>query len=104
MEVVNWFDRDDEIIREGYFSIMDSMGDVKANPEAFAVFDELIAPIQAKAVESYGDVAKNIQLPAEMQKMMDRMSVENTLKQMAGLITPELIHKLNNRLNQVSKN
>lgn len=102
-EVVNWFDRDDEIIREGYFSIKDSMGDVKANPAAMAVFDELIAPIQAKAVEAYGDVAKNIQIPEEMQKMMDRMSVENTLKQMANMITPELIHKLNSRLNQIAK-
>lgn len=102
-EVVNWFDRDDEIVREGYFSIKDSMGDVKAHPEANAVFDELIAPIQAKVVESYGDVAKNIQIPEEMQKMMDRMSVENTLKQMARMITPELIHKLNSRLNQIRK-
>ncbi len=102
-EVVNWFDRDDEVVREGYFSIKDSMGAVKANPEAMAVFDELIAPIQAKVVEAYGDVAKNIQMPEEMQKMMDRMSVENSLKQMASMITPELVHKLNNRLNQVPK-
>ncbi|EET61908.1 glycosyl hydrolase family 2, sugar binding domain protein [Marvinbryantia formatexigens DSM 14469] len=102
-EVVNWFDRDDEIVREGYYSIKDSMGDVKASPEALAVFDELVAPVQAKAAEAYGDVAKNIQLPEEMQKMMDRMSVENTLKQLAGLVTPELVHKLNNRLNQIAK-
>lgn len=102
-EVVNWFDREDEIVREGYFSIKDSMGDVKANSEAMAVFDELIAPVQAKMVEAYGDVAKNIQIPEEMQKMMDRMSIESTLKQMAGLITPELIHKLNSRLNQIKK-
>ncbi len=102
-EVVNWFDRDDEIVREGYFSIKDSMGDVKANSEAMAVFDELISPIQAKMVEAYGDVAKSIQIPEEMQKMMDRMSVESTLKQMAKLITPELIHKLNSRLNQIRK-
>lgn len=58
-EVVNWFDRDDEIIREGYYSIKDSMSDVKASPEALAVFDELV--------------------------------------------TPELVHKLNNRLNQIAK-
>lgn len=103
VKVINWFDRDDEILREGYFSIRDSMGDVKANPEAAAVFQELVAPLQEKAAEAYGDVAKNIQLPEEMQKMMDRMSVENTLKQMAGLVTPELVHKLNSRLNQIAK-
>lgn len=102
-EVVNWFDRDDEILREGYFFIKDSMGDVKADPQAAAVFNELVAPLQAKAVEAYGDVAKNVQIPEEMQKMMDRMSVESTLKQMAGLVTPELVHKLNNALNQVPR-
>lgn len=102
-EVVNWFDREDEIVREGYFSIKDSMGEIKANAGAYAVFDELIAPVQAKAAEAYGDVAKNIQIPEEMQKMMDRMSVEDTLKQLAGLVTPELVHKLNNGLNQVRK-
>lgn len=70
-QVVNWFDRDDEIVREGYFSIRDSMEAVKANPEAIAVFNELMAPIQAKAMEAYGDVAKSVQVPEEMQKMMN---------------------------------
>ncbi|MDO4305392.1 MAG: glycoside hydrolase family 2 TIM barrel-domain containing protein [Eubacteriales bacterium] len=102
-EVVNWFDRDDEIVREGYFSIKDSMGAVKANPEAYAVFDELIAPIQEKIIEAYGDVAKSVKVPEEMQKKMDLMSVENSLKQMGGMITPELVHKLNSRLNQVPR-
>lgn len=102
-EVVNWFDREDEIVKEGYFSIKDSMGTIKANAGAYAVFNELIAPVQAKAAEAYGDVAKNIQIPEEMQKMMDRMSVEDTLKQLAGLVTPELVHKLNNGLNQIKK-
>lgn len=102
-QVVNWFDREDEILREGYFSIKDSMADIKANPEAMAVFTELIAPIQAKMVEAYGDVAKNVQIPEEMQKKMDLMSVESSLKQMARLITPELIHKLNHELNQIPK-
>ena len=102
-EVVNWFDREDEIVKEGYFSIKDSMGDVKANLEAEAALNELIAPLQAKAVEAYGDVAKNVQMPPEVLAMMDRMSVEATLKQMGGLVTPEFVHKLNAALNQVRK-
>lgn len=102
-QVINWFDRDDEILREGYFSIRDSMADVKANPEAIVVFNELMAPIQAKAVEAFGDVAKSVQVPEEMQKKMDLMSVENSLKQMARLVTPEFVHKLNTALNQVKK-
>lgn len=102
-EVVNWFDREDEILREGYFSIKDSMADIKANPDAIAVFTELIAPIQEKMVEAYGDVAKSVQIPEEMQKKMDLMSAEASLKQMARLISPELIHKLNYELNQIPK-
>ena len=102
-DVVNWFDREDEVIREGFFSIKDSMGDVKANPEARAVFDEMAAPLQAKAAETYGDVAKNVILPPEVQAMMDKMSVEATLKQMGKLVTPEFVHKLNYALNQVKK-
>ena len=103
IQVTNWFDREDEIEREGYFSIKDSMADVKANAEAQAVMDRLVVPLQAKLVEAYGDVAKNVQLPPEMQAMMDRMSVEATLKQMGKLITPEFVHKLNYALNQVKK-
>lgn len=102
-EIVNWFARDDEIVREGYYSIKDSMADIKANPAAIAVFTELIAPIQAKMVEAYGDVAKSVQVPEEMQRKLDRMSVEASLKQMARLISPELIHKLNHELNQIAK-
>ena len=102
-QVTNWFDREDEIVREGYFSIKDSMGAVKAHAEAQAVLDKLLAPLQAKIIEAYGDVAKNVQLPPEVQAMMDKMSVEASLKQMGKLVTPEFVHKLNNALNQVKK-
>ena len=102
-QVTNWFDREDEIVREGYFSIKDSMGAVKAHEEANAVLNELLAPLQAKIIEAYGDVAKNVQLPPEVQAMMDKMSVEASLKQMGKLATPEFVHKLNNVLNQVKK-
>ena len=101
--IVNWFDRDDEIEREGYFSIRDSMGAVKANPATQAVMDEMVAPLQEKIKAAYGDVAKNVVLPPEVLAMMDRMSVEQSLKQMARLITPEFVHKLNYALNQVKK-
>ncbi len=102
-EVINWFDRDDEIERPGYFSIRDSMADIGAVPSAKAVLDEMITPLQARAAEAYGDVAKNVQMPPEMLEMMARMSVEATLKQLGGLVTPEFVHRLNHALNQVKK-
>lgn len=67
------------------------------------MLDELTAPLMAKAAEAYGDVAKNVKMPPEVQAMMDRMSVEETLKQMGALVTPELVHKLNSALNRVRK-
>ena len=102
-QVTNWFDRADEIERKGFFSIKDSMGSVKENPEANGVLNDLLAPLQAKIVEAYGDVAKNVQMPPEVQAMMDKMSVEASLKQMGSLVTPEFVHKLNHALNQVKK-
>lgn len=99
---MNWFDREDEIVKEGYFSIKDSMGDIKAHAQAAAVLNELMAPLQAKAA-AYGDVAKNIEIPESMQKMMDRMSVEASLRQMGKLVSPEFVHKLNAALNLIRK-
>lgn len=101
--VTNWFDREDEIVKKGFFSIKDSMGTVKANPEAASVLNTLMAPLQAKAAAAYGEVAKNIQVPPQMLAMMDKMSVEATLKQMGGLVTPEFVHRLNAALNKVRK-
>ncbi|MBD5102516.1 MAG: glycoside hydrolase family 2 protein, partial [Subdoligranulum sp.] len=101
--VENWFDREDEIVREGYFSIKNSMAEIKANAQANAVLNELMAPLQAKIVAAYGDVAKNVRMPPEMQAMMDRMSVEASLKQLGALATPEFVHRLNHALNQVKQ-
>ena len=101
--VLNWFDRDDEVVKDGYFSIKDSMAAVKGCPEAKKVFDELAAPLMEAAKAAYGDVAKKVQMPPEIQAMMDKMSVEATLKQIGRLVSPEFIHKLNYALNQVKK-
>ena len=102
-QITNWFDREDEIVKEGFFSIKDSMGAVKANPEAAEVLNRLMAPLQAKIIEAYGDVAKNVEMPPEVQAVMDRMSVEASLKQMGQLVTPGFVHELNGALNQVRK-
>lgn len=102
-DLVNWFDRADEIAKEGYFSILDSVAALKACPQAYQVYAEMTAPLQAKAVEAYGDVAKSVKLPESVLRQMDLMSVEATLKQMGKLITPEFVHKLNAALNQIKK-
>lgn len=97
--VVNWFDKEEVSRPEGYFSIYDAMGDVQANPTAAAV----LAPIQEKAVAAYGDVAKNIKIPESMQRAMARMTVEAQLKQMGGMVTPEILMEVNRQLNKIKK-
>ncbi len=101
--IVNWFDDDSQIVRPGCFSIKDTMADVKADPEAARVLEEYMAPLQAKVVELFGDAARNVSLPPEMQAMMDRMSVESSLKQVGGLATAEFVRGLNAALNRVKK-
>lgn len=101
--LTNWFDRAEELERPGFFSIKDSVGRVNANPRARKVMEELVAPLQEKIIAAYGDVAKNVEMPPEMVAMMERMSVEASLRQMGGLVTPEFVHRLNHALNQIEK-
>lgn len=98
-EVVNWFDKEELTIVEGYYSIKDTMADLKKSPEAAVV----LAPLQEKATAAYGDVAKGIQMPESMQHMMDQMTVEDSLKQMGNIVTPKILLQINKELNQIKK-
>lgn len=97
--VVNWFDREDMQEREGYFSIRDTIADIKKVPEAAA----LLAGVQAKAVEAYGDVAKNVKLPESVQRQMEQMPAEAMLRQAGKAVTAEMVVALNRGLNQIRK-
>ena len=97
--IVNWFEQRDNVKRDGYYSIKDSMADIKQCPAAAA----LLEPLAAKASSAYGEVAQGIQIPPAMQKIIDQMSVENTLRQMGKLITPQDIADLNRALNRIPK-
>lgn len=97
--VVNWFDKPEEVLREGYYSIMDSMESLKQNPASAA----LLAKIMAKATASYGDVAKNVQMPEAVQRQMDKAPLASLLKQAGKAVGPEMIKNLNAALNQIKK-
>ena len=98
-KVINWFDREDMQIREGYFSIKDTVADIKTVPEAALLLEK----IQEKAVEAYGDVAKNVTMPESIQKQMEAMPVEATLRQAGEAVTVEMIIELNRELNKIKK-
>ncbi len=98
-QVVNWFDRGDMNIIDGYFSIKDSVGEIKKHPQAAA----LLAKVEQLAIEAYGDVAKNIKIPDAVLEQMNRASVEESLAQAGSVITPKIIIELNNNLNKIKK-
>ena len=98
-EVVNWFDRPDELERAGYYSILDSMEAIKQSPAGAA----LLARMMAKVTASYGDVAKSVTLPAAVQRQMDKMPLQSLLKQAGKAVTPEMAQKLNAALNQIPR-
>lgn len=76
-DVENWFDRDDEVVREGYYSIMDSMADLKANPATAVIVGNLMAETRKK----YGDVAAATTIPEAIQRQMDQASMKSMIKQ-----------------------
>ncbi|HJA67100.1 MAG TPA: glycoside hydrolase family 2 protein [Candidatus Mediterraneibacter cottocaccae] len=98
-EVVNWFDRPDEIIREGYYSILDAMSEIRKSPAGAALLDRMMEKVTA----SYGDVAKSVTLPEAVQRQMDRMPLEKLLKQAGNAVTPAMVKQLNSALNQIPK-
>jgi len=78
---------------------MDTMADLKQNPESAA----LVAEVMAQARKSYGDVAKNVTMPESIQRIMDRMPLEKIMKQAGKAFTPAMVKQLNGALNQIKK-
>ena len=98
-QVENWFDKPEELVKEGYYSIMDSMADLQKNPQAAV----LLARIMERATASYGDVAKNVQMPEAVQRQMAKMPLQALLKQAGKAVPPAMIQQLNAALNKIKK-
>lgn len=97
-EVVNWFDKPEELEREGYYSILDTVADIKKNPQGAA----LVKKIKEESRKAYGDVAKGIHMPESMQRLMDVTPLEKTLKS-SKAITESMVKEINHALNQIKK-
>lgn len=97
--VVNWFDKPEEMMREGYYSVFDSMGEIKQTPEGAA----LVADLMGRVRSAYGEVARNVTLPPAAQKMLDQAPFYKTLKHAGKAVTPAMIKELNAALNQIPK-
>lgn len=95
-DVVNWFDQ--EALDPNYFSVSDTLADLRANPEAGAIVEQMMA----KGAASRGDVAESVKDNPALQRMMGRMTLISLLKQ-AGNIEEESIRQLNRVLQGIKK-
>ena len=98
-QVENWFDKPEELMKEGYYSIMDTMETLQKSPAA----NKLLSSLMVKASNAYGDVAKNVKMPPEMESQIARTSLRSILKQVAKSITPADVQQLNAALNKIKK-
>ena len=93
--VTNWFDADE--LDPECFSINDKLADIKANPQAGAIIDEMMA----KGASDRGDVADAVKDNPGLQRMMGRMTLVSLLKQ-AGT-DDESIKQINRILQGIRK-
>ena len=97
--IQNWFEDENLGFVPGYYSVQDTMADIKAHPEG----KRLLGKMMAKAIEARGDVAQNVQLGPEIEKIMDRMTVLELAKQSGGSVTQDMVIVLNKELIKIGK-
>lgn len=96
--IANWFDAAPLPAPEGFFSIQDSLGDIKRSDEGARV----IASVLEAVSTSRGEVGRGVEIPPAMQAIVDRMSVQKLITQ-AGGVPIDQVAALNARLNLISK-
>lgn len=96
--IANWFEDTELPAPDGYFSIHDTLGHIKQSPDGA----QIIASVLEALSTSRGEVGKGVEIPAAMQTIVDRMSLEKLLSQ-AGNVPAEQIAELNAQLNLIAK-
>ena len=98
-EIANWFDTVDLPSPDGYYSIHDTMADLKSSAEARPLVEQLMQ----QAAAGRGDVAQGVEIPESMQEIVDRMTVKTLLGYAGPVISPEDVAGLNAALNRIPK-
>lgn len=96
--IANWFDEAELPSPVGFFSVRDSLGDIKQSNDGARV----IASVMEAVATSRGEVGHGVEIPPAMQAIVDRMSVETLIKQ-AGGVPIEAVAALNSQLNLIAK-
>ncbi|SCP96969.1 glycoside hydrolase family 2 protein [Anaerobium acetethylicum] len=93
--VLNWFDADE--FDPGCYSVSDTLGDIRSNPEAGSVVNQMMA----HAAQSRGDVADAVKDNPALQRMMNRITLISLLKQ--GGSDEESVKQINRVLQGIRK-
>lgn len=96
--IANWFDEAPLPAPEGFFSINDTLADIKQSEEGA----RLIGAVLEALATSRGEVGRGVEIPPAMQAIVDRMSLEKLIKQ-AGSVPVEQVAALNAQLNLIAK-
>lgn len=96
--ISNWFDLDLPV-RDGHYSVKDTLADVKASAEGAL----LLSALMEQATAHRGDVAQKVEMPESFQRMLDRMTVEALLRQAGPTLEADHIIALNHALNRIPK-
>ena len=93
--LANWFDSDD--IDSSCFSVMDTLGELRQNPRA----GEVVNQMMARGASERGDVAEAVKDNPALQRMLGRMTMLSLLKQ--GGADEQSIKQLNRILQGIKK-
>lgn len=93
--VTNWFDKGEA--DPTCYSILDTLGEIRQNPEAGAIIDQMMA----KGAESHGEVAETVKDNPALQRMMNRITLVSLLKQSGA--DEQSIKQLNRILQGIKK-
>jgi len=95
--VINWFDSAD--YDPSCYSIKDTMGDLKKNPQTAAI----LAKMMERMTASRGDVAKGTSDNANLQKLMEGLTLESLIRQAGDAVPGEMIRSLNAAFQRIKK-
>ena len=96
--VTNWFDSSVER-PEGFFSIHDTLGDIRSTPEGARLIDHLME----QAAANRGGMAANVSMTGAIEQILNRWTVAKLLSQAGGTLPPEQVGALNDALNRIPK-
>lgn len=97
--VRNWFDEPGMEILPGYYSVQDTLEEIRRTAEGSRLMDDLVAFARA----SRGEVTKSVKRTPEMERMLNRSTVIGLVKMAGGAITQEMVLELNQKLTKIKK-